>query len=145
MYTRQKMCTTWNGILSNAFSAENDVKQGGILSPILFCVYIDELLNRINDSGLGCQVGHLSYAGLGYADDTTILTPSVRALQDLLDICGKFAEEYNVIFNAKKTMCIRIGGDGEPAKVCVKLNGTTVTWKKKVKYLEKEGQILGYS
>ena len=31
-------------------------------------------------------------------------------------------------------MCIRIGGDGLPPKVGVKLNGTTVAWKKKVKY-----------
>ena len=66
----------------------------------------------------------------------------MRALQDLLDICVKFAEEYNVMLNAKKTMCIRIGGDGEPPKVCVKLNGTTVTWKKKVKYL---GNLISHN
>ena len=47
MYTRQRMCTTWNGVKSEFFSTENGVKQGGILSPILFCVYIDELLNRL--------------------------------------------------------------------------------------------------
>ena len=32
-------------------------------------------------------------------------------------------------------MCIKIGGDGEPPQVGVKLHGTTVEWKKKVKFL----------
>ena len=35
MYTRQRMCTTWNGVKSEFFATENGVKQGGILSPIL--------------------------------------------------------------------------------------------------------------
>ena len=52
MYTRQRMCTTWNGVLSEFFYTQNGVKQGGILSPILFCVYVDELLNRVNGSGI---------------------------------------------------------------------------------------------
>ena len=86
MYTRQKMQTVWNGAKSDVFTVKNGVKQGGILSPILFCLYIDELLNRINASGLGCHIGHLSYSGLGYADDVTAISPSVKALQSILHI-----------------------------------------------------------
>ena len=36
MYTCQLMCTKWNGFKSEVFATENGVKQGGILSPILF-------------------------------------------------------------------------------------------------------------
>ena len=81
------MCTTWNGVKSEFFATENGVKQGGILSPILFCVYIGELLNRLLSSGIGCHMGHLSYACFGYADDVNLLVPSVGALQDLITIC----------------------------------------------------------
>ena len=108
MYTRQSMCTVWNSKTSNLFGTKNGVKQGGILSPILFCVYIDELLKRINDSGIGCHIGHLSYAGVGYADDVDILAPSIQSLQELLHICEDFGVEYNVLFNPKKTSCIQI-------------------------------------
>ena len=108
MYTRQRMKTTWNGALSDSFGAANGVKQGGILSPILFCLYIDELLIRINDSGLGCHIGHLSYAGLGYADDVTTLAPSMNASQKLMKICEDFGVEYNVIWNCGKTYCLRV-------------------------------------
>ena len=73
------MTTKWNSSISQPFHTENGVKQGIILTPILYCIYIDELLNRINQSGLGCHVGHLSYAGLGYADDVSMLTPSIQA------------------------------------------------------------------
>ena len=75
-------------------------------------MYVDELLNRVNGSGIGCHIGHLSYAGLRYADDVALLTPSIQALQELLHTCEDFAEEYNVKFNAKKTMCMCIGSSG---------------------------------
>ena len=40
MYTRQRMCTTWNGVISEFFSTENGVKQGGIFIPYPFvCVH----------------------------------------------------------------------------------------------------------
>ena len=135
MYTRQKMQTVWNGSKSDVFTVKNGVKQGGILSPILFCLYIDELLNRIKDSGLGCHIGHLSYSGLGYADDVTAITPSVQALQSILNICEEFAIEYNVLFNCKKTVCMRVGNGGRPPERTVTLNGKILTWHKSVKHL----------
>lgn len=135
MYTRQRMCTSWNGTNSDFFTTQNGVKQGAILSPILFCVYIDELLNRINDSGIGCHVGHTSYAGLGYADDVNMLVPSTRGLQKLLYICEEFANEYNVQFNASKTVCMRIGSNGRTPIRTVTLNGTPVKWKRIIKHL----------
>ena len=43
-----------------SFHVSNGVKQGGVLSPILFCVYLDELLLRLKCSGLGCHIDHVS-------------------------------------------------------------------------------------
>ena len=135
MYTRQRLKTTWNGALSDAFEAQNGVKQGGILSPILFCLYIDELLIRINDSGLGCHIGHVSYAGLGYADDVTTLAPSISASQGIMKICEDFGFEYNVIWNCGKTYCLRIGSNGQAPNRNILLNGNILKWKRKVKHL----------
>jgi len=39
MYTGFKACIFWNGFFSNMFAVQNGSKQGGILSPLLFCVY----------------------------------------------------------------------------------------------------------
>ena len=38
---------SWNGILSKNFPVKNGVRQGGIVSPVLFCIYIDGLLCAI--------------------------------------------------------------------------------------------------
>ena len=46
MYTRQTVRTVWEGCVSEEFSANNGVRQGGVLSPVLFTLYIDVLLNR---------------------------------------------------------------------------------------------------
>ena len=135
MYTRQRMRAVWNGSASESFSIENGVKQGGILSPILFCVYIDELLNCLIESKLGCHIGHVSYSALGYADDVGLLTPSVQALQDLLHICETFSEEFRVVYNSKKTTCMRIGSNGDPPARAVSLNGSPLTWTRRIKHL----------
>jgi len=47
MYTRQVTRVSWNGMFSLPFTVSNGVKQGGVLSPILFCVYIDRLLHLL--------------------------------------------------------------------------------------------------
>jgi len=108
-YTRQKMCVSWNTCKSRYFDVENGVKQGGVLSPILFIVYIDELIVLLSKSGLGCHIGPHFVGALGYADDLTLISPSLRALNTMLTICHNFAQEYNITFNSSKTKCINFG------------------------------------
>ncbi len=57
MYTKQTLQVRWRNAMSQQFTLCNGVKQGGILSPILFAVYIDGLLGRLNESGIGCYMG----------------------------------------------------------------------------------------
>ena len=41
-YANQTMCVRWSGIVSQGFHVTNGVRQGGILSPFLFNVYLDD-------------------------------------------------------------------------------------------------------
>jgi retron-type reverse transcriptase len=77
MYTGQQVRVLWNDIYSNCFSVSNGVKQGGIISPILFCIYFDVLLLALRDSGVGCYIGQWFVGALAYADDIVLLTPIV--------------------------------------------------------------------
>ena len=74
MYTNQSLKVNWYGYYSNPFPTSNGVKHGGILSPILFCVYMDELISRLKQSGVGCFIGDIYLDRLGYADDLCLLT-----------------------------------------------------------------------
>ena len=44
-YIHQKMCIRWDNAISSSFTVSNGVKQGGIMSPIFFNVYMDVLYN----------------------------------------------------------------------------------------------------
>ena len=103
MYTNQKLNVRWNSCNSGAFSCRNGVKQGGVLSPLLFCVYVDELLCRLQVLGVGCRIGRLFAGAFGYADDLTLLAPSIPAAKTLLKACEQFATDYFVSFNASKS------------------------------------------
>ena len=56
LYTNSFARVSWNGVCSRSFVIENGVRQGGIVSPILFCIYIDGLLHRLSESGVGCFI-----------------------------------------------------------------------------------------
>ena len=110
-YQSQLFMVRWNKTLSSSFGASNGVRQGGVLSPILFTLYIDELLTRLSRLGIGCYSGHRFAGSLGYADDIALLAPSPSALRILLSECEKFAEEYDLILNAAKTQLICFRSD----------------------------------
>ena len=134
-YTRQYAYMRWNNCMSTPIKMENGVKQGGVLSPTLFCIYFDELLRRLRETDVGCHVGHMSYAAFGYADDLLLLSPSIHGLEILVKTSESFASEYGVTFNAKKTECICFSKNACPLQRQVKVNGQHVKWKVKVKYL----------
>ena len=77
-YRRQQMSVQWNDHYSDQLEVHNGVKQGGVLSPILFAIYIDELLIKLEKSSLGCYIGDTFIGALGYADDITLISPSVK-------------------------------------------------------------------
>ena len=100
MYTNHVTQVLWNGIVSTPFLVENGVKQGCIVSPILFCVYLDGLPQKLKNSKVGCYVGYLCMAAVAYADDIVLLAPTVRAMRLLLSVCDEFASKYDVVFSA---------------------------------------------
>ena len=78
--------TKWGSVLSQSFHATNGVRQGGILTPHLFNVYINELSIRLNSQFFGCNINSICYNHLIYADQTVLLAPLPKALQMLIDI-----------------------------------------------------------
>ena len=106
MYVTQKLRVQWDGILSNSFGFANGVKQGGVISPILFCIYLDGLLVKLEENGMGCYMGGMFSGAYAYADDLTLLAPSVGALKSMIQICIQFARDYDIQFNGKKSQLI---------------------------------------
>ena len=78
----------------------NGVKQGGVLSAILFMLYLDNLKIII------MVVIPEPYHTLMII---TLSCPSIRGLNRMLEICNSFAAEHNLIFNTKKSLGIKYG------------------------------------
>ena len=70
------MYVKWRSTLSSKFQVTNGVRQGGVLSPLLFNVYVNEPSELLNKSSIGGNMcGTIIYHML-YADDICIVSLS---------------------------------------------------------------------
>ena len=58
-YGHQMMCVWWGNVHSTKFEVSNGVRQGGILSPYLFNIYVDDLSVELDACKVGCSVDGL--------------------------------------------------------------------------------------
>ena len=105
-YVTQEIVIRWGSILTSPFKISNSIRQGGLLSPFLFNLYLDSLSSNLNKSKVGCVVGSVLVNHIAYADDMVLLAPSVRALQMLLQVCDQYAVPHDIIYNTDKTFCM---------------------------------------
>ena len=125
MYITQTMSVRWCNEISSHFTCSNGVKQGAVVSPVLFSVYMDVLLNRLSALNIGCRIGGQYVGALCYADDLTLLAPTRSAAQRMLQTCEVFAAEFDVLFNGQKSVSLIINPKSR-APVDLSLNGQAI-------------------
>ena len=89
-------------VKSNCFTVANGTRQGGILSPYLFSIYVRGLVRNIVNYKVGCNIGGIFCNVLAYADDLVLLAPSWHALQELINVL----HNESVLLDTAKTCCI---------------------------------------
>ena len=131
------MYVQWASCDSSSFKVTNGVRQGGILSPKLFIVYMDDLSDQLNNSniggnfGIGQLVNHISYA-----DDMCLLSFSTAGMQKLLNICDQYSNDHDLIYNSKKTMCMSFTTKSCKSHECkLSLNQESLSYVKEARYL----------
>ena len=103
----QRMRVWWNQVLSEEFPVSNWVRQGGVLSPMLFTIYLLVALQRW---GVGCFWLSPFTGAVCCADDLALLAPSSSAFRIVLHECGNL--QYLVVLSLthlRKTQLIRFG------------------------------------
>ena len=86
MYISQKMQVRFSNVLSSQFTVGNGVKRGGVLSPILFTAYLDSLIKTLKQRNIGCKIVNKLLGVFYYADDLTLLCPTLSGLQEMLNV-----------------------------------------------------------
>ena len=129
MYSKSKSCVLLNNEKSEHFGSYAGVRQGEILSPLLFALYINDLEGFLRNKGVQPLRGLLNISGevvdfndneiiifldlltLFYADDTIIFADSAIGLQFALEELQNYCENWKLTVNEDKTkvMCITKG------------------------------------
>jgi len=137
-YRRMKARVRWNGDVSDDFVVTRGTRQGGIISPALFNVFIDGLLDELQQSGIGVRLGTCVYNSVAYADDITLFSSTIPGLQRLINRCYEYSQEWLFRYGIKKTKCLTIGKCPFPEPSWT-LNGQLIA---NVKELEVLGTIF---
>ena len=124
----------WGNHFGGWFQITAGVRQGGVLSPDFYCIYVDDLLSRLKALKKGCYYAGIFAAALFYADDMAIMAPSIKGLMALLDICGNYCLEWDICLNPKKSRNLYFGKRIEITHD-ITLNGNVIDWVDKWLYL----------
>ena len=143
VYEDQYAWVKWGGTRSSLFSIVNGTRQGSILSPSLFALYVDELLVELRKLGVGCRVAGVFMGAVGFCDDILLLAPTRDAMQLMLNTCQQFATRNNLKFSTdpnpekSKTKCIFVRGlskrEDKPANLY--LDGKELPWVESAAHL----------
>ena len=134
------------GIKSMTFSIVNGTRQGSVLSPVLFSIYLDDLLKELRQSGLGCHVGGVWMGATGYADDLILLSPSRESMARMIKICQDYGQKHNLVFSTdpnptkSKTKCVFFCGKAGVVQypAPLSLDGKLLPWVQSATHLGHE-------
>src|SRR6218665_2221199 len=111
------------------------VRQGCPLSPLLFNIYIEELVREaVEDLEDGIKVGGRRIKALRFADDQAMVAKSQKGLQTMMDRLDRTSREYGMKINIKKTKVLKIS-KGKETMVRINIGGKEIEQVKEFCYL----------
>ena len=117
------------------FRLFSGVRQGGILSPVFFCIYIDDVIDKISDLGIGCFIRGFFCGIWLYADNIVLLSATVSGLQHMINACVQELDYLDMSVNTLKSRCMRVGRRFKSIGTRVVIKGSPVDWCNKLGYL----------
>lgn len=109
LYVNMSSAVLANGVLSDFFPIKQSVRQGGVLSPWLYIIFINSLLCELNECGCGANIGSIYAGNPTHADDIVLLSTSPKGLQHMIDICYNYSRKWRFLLSPEKTKLMVFG------------------------------------
>lgn len=129
--TSRDISSTW-GSATVRGSTDRGCPQGGVLSPLLWCLVVDEVIFSLNSMGIWCQA---------YADDVAILASSishstaVSLIEDALKTVAHWCRGAGLSVNPSKTEVVLFTRKYKVPPTKIRFGGKELTISDTVKYL----------
>jgi len=137
-YMKSTVCVKWNECLSSPRRLGAGVRQGGVLSPVLFSVYVNDILVHLEKSEHGCWVAGRYVGALMYADDLVLISITLLDLRRMLHIVCLELSWLDMVLNRSKSHMMRIGPRYNAHISPVIVSGTPLPMENDMSYLGME-------
>jgi len=115
------------------FEIDKGVRQGCVLSPILYLLFINDLIDELKTSGLLVSLNDITLNSLFFADDIVLLGKSKEDINSLLKIVADYAKTWRFEINIQKSKYMVFGM--ERGKTTINISGEPLERVKSYKYL----------
>jgi Reverse transcriptase (RNA-dependent DNA polymerase) len=145
LYRRNLNCVISKNMRSEMFQTNEGLRQGGGLSPLLFNIFMDDIINESSDQNKKLVVGyrHLQRITISegvFADDVVVMAGNEKDLQHNLETWNRTFESYDMKINKAKTKVMGLNYDGE---INISLEGTHLEQVNHFEYLGVEIENAG--
>jgi len=109
LYDNVKAQVKFGDIETDFFDVSDGVKQGCVLSPVLFCIFIHEFTKLLKKHDLGVRIHNVNVGSLFWADDVVLLANDENELNKMLSLAAQFANDWKLSFNHEKSNILITG------------------------------------
>ena len=125
LYKNTVNCVISKNSISDKFTTNEGLRQGGVMSPLLFIIFMDDIITKCNE--IINKKLHVGYKNLkkveisecAFADDIVIITETAKDLEKQIKIWNETLKENGMKINKDKTKVMTIGESRQKLKIKV--------------------------
>ena len=111
------------------------VRQGGVTSTWYYLIFIDGLLQKLENSGTGCTIGFIRLSNPVLADDIVLIGSSLKMLRKSLAIVKEYSSQWRFLFNPDKCHLIVFSPRRPPTNISIEFGASNITQKESISHV----------
>ena len=135
IYSNDSACVKIGNMRTESFTINQGVRQGCVLSPLLFNIFLADLAKELSSISHKLKVGNEAINSIFWADDIVLLGETEENLKEMLNLVNTYCCANKLTINCKKTKCLIFNKTGRLLRTKFSLNGKELENVRTYKYL----------